>query len=170
MNRMTNHEQLDWENIVHHHGGRVFCIAYRILGSVHDAEDVSQEVFVEAYRMEQAGPVQSWSGLLGRIATLRAIDRLRRTRRREELHDYQHISHTEPFHDLAASELREWLRNAMAQLPDQQAAVFAMTCLQQLPRQQVAENLEISPEAVSTALYKARQRLGEQLAVFNRGE
>jgi DNA-directed RNA polymerase specialized sigma24 family protein len=45
-----------------------------------------------------------------------------------------------------------------------------MTCLEQIPRQEIAENLDISPKAVSTSLYKARQRLAEQLAVFNQGE
>ena len=46
-----------------------------ILGSVHDAEDVAQDVFIEAYRLFQAERIQSWAGLLVRLATLRAIDR-----------------------------------------------------------------------------------------------
>jgi RNA polymerase sigma factor (sigma-70 family) len=58
----------------------------------------------------------------------------------------------------------------MAQLPDQQATVFAMFHFEQLSRNEVAETLGISLESVSTTLYKARQRLLSQLAVFNRGD
>ena len=68
----------DWGKVVQKHAERVFRIAYRILGSVHDAEDVSQEVFTEAMSIHQTGPVRTWTGLMVRLATLRAIDRLRK--------------------------------------------------------------------------------------------
>ena len=167
---MTDDGQPHWNRIVDRHGKRVFRIALRILGSVHDAEDVSQEVFAEAYRLQQAGSVQSWTGLLVRLATRRAIDRLRRTRPVKELRDDDHVSTVEPFEEATARELAQSLRAAIARLPDQQATVFAMVYFEQLSRDQVAANLGISPEAVSTALYKARQRLMSQLAVFNDGD
>lgn len=167
---MTDREQPNWPQIVERHGQRVFRVALRILGSVHDAEDVSQEVFAEAYQLHKAGPVQSWAGLLVRLATLRAIDRLRRNRPAEEFRDHDRVSPTEPYEEMAAKELAEWLRAAMARLPEQQAAVFAMARFENLPRDQIAINLGISPEAVSTALYKARQRLLSQLSVFNGGD
>jgi len=167
---MTDDGQPDWNRIVDQYGKRVFRIALRILGSVHDAEDVSQEVFAEAYRLQAANPVQSWTGFLVRLATMRSIDRLRRTRPAKELRDQDHVSHVEPFEELVATELAQWLRGAIARLPDHQVAIFVMVHFEQLSRDQVAVNLGISPEAVSTALYKARQRLLSQLSVFNAGD
>ena len=166
---MTDDGQPDWNQIVDKHGKRVFRVALRILGSVHDAEDVSQEVFAEAYQLQNTGPVQSWTGLLVRLATRRAIDRLRRTRPTTELLDHEHVSTVEPFEEATARELAQWLGAAIARLSDQQVAVFVMVYFEQLSRDQVAANLGISPEAVSTALYKARQRLMSQLSVFNHG-
>ena len=61
-------------------------------------------------------------------------------------------------------------RQSLARLPDQQAAVFAMAHFEQLSHDDVATTLGISTQAVSTALYKARQRLLNLLTVFNRGE
>ena len=167
---MTVDGQPHWNRIVDRHGKRVFRIALRILGSVHDAEDVSQEVFAEAYRQRKAVSVQSWTGWLVRLATRRAIDRLRRTRTVTELHDHDLVSTVQPFEEATARELAHWLRDAIARLPDQQAAVFALVYFEQLSRDQVAANLGVSPQAVSTALYKARRRLVAQLAVFNDGD
>ena len=167
---MNNGAMPDWDRIVERHARRVFAVALRILGSVQDAEDVSQDVFTEAFRLHKAGPIQSWTGLLVRLATVRSIDRLRRTRPAIELRDSDRMSTVEPFEEAAAKELAGWLRKAMASLPDQQAAVFVMTHFEHLSRDEIAAALDISPEAVSTTLYKARQRLLAQLAVFNRGD
>jgi RNA polymerase sigma-70 factor, ECF subfamily len=166
---MIDDELPDWDRIVERHADRVFRVAQRILGSVQDAEEVSQDVFTEAFRMRQKGPIQSWTGLLVRLATLRAIDRLRRNRPTVGLRESDRISTTEPIEEAAAKELAQWLRKAMAQLPDQQATVFAMFQFEQLSRNEVSATLGISLEAVSTTLYKARQRLLSQLTVFNRG-
>ncbi len=157
----------DWPKIVERHAERVFRIAYRILGSVHDSEDVSQIVFIEVKRLQRAGPIQSWSGLFARLATMRAIDLLRRRRRNIELEETHFVSSIEPHHHVVAAELAEWLRKAVANLPEQQAAVFSLSHFEQLDRNEVAAILCISVESVSTTLYKARVKLQEQLKSHN---
>jgi len=159
----------DWDRIIERHARCVFRVAYRILGSVQDAEDVSQEVFTEAFRMHKAGPIQSWTGLLVRLATLRSIDRLRRHRPTVELREWDRISTVQPFEEVAASELAQWLRKAIHRLPDREATVFALVHFEQLSRDDIAATLSISPEAVSTLLYKARQHLQTQLVQFHKG-
>jgi RNA polymerase sigma-70 factor, ECF subfamily len=168
---MIDDELPDWDRIVEDYAGRVFRVAMRILRCVQDAEDVSQDVFTEAFRLHKAGrPVQSWTGLLVRLATLRSLDRLRRNRPSVELRDCDKISTIEPSEEIEARELADWLQKAIARLPDQQATVFVMHHYEQLSRDQVSAALGVSHEAVSTALYKARQCLLEQLAVFNQGD
>jgi len=166
---MGDGEALDWKGIVERHAERVFRVAFRILGSVQDAEDASQEAFAEAFRLHEAGPIQSWTGLLVRLATLRSIDLLRCKRPAAELRESDRVSTVEPFEEVAATELADWLRQAMARLPDQQAAVFSMVHFQQISRDEAARVLGISVEAVSTGLYKARVRLMTQLSHLNRG-
>ena len=164
---MPDEHPRDWSAIVGRHAERVFRIAYRILGSVHDAEDVSQIVFTEALRVHASGPVQSWSGLFARLATVRAIDLLRRRRKTVPLADEDRVSHTGPHEHAVGAELAAWLRSAASKLPEQQAAIFTLTHFEQLDRDEVAAVLSISPESVSTGLYKARQRLLEQLNTIN---
>jgi RNA polymerase sigma-70 factor, ECF subfamily len=164
---MSNDPTPNWNAIVQRHAERVFRIAYRILGSVHDAEDVSQIVFTEAFRAQTNGPVQSWSGLFARMATMRAIDLLRRRRKTLSIADDVHASHAGPHENAVGAELATWLRDATSKLPEQQAAIFSLTHFEQLDRNEVAAVLCVSPESVSTALYKARQRLLEQLNFIN---
>jgi RNA polymerase sigma-70 factor (ECF subfamily) len=164
---MPNEESPDWTQVVQRHAERVFRIAFRILGSVHDAEDVSQVVFAEAVRMHAAGPVQSWTGLFVRLATLRAIDLSRRRRGTVELDERDRVSNVGPPEEAVGAELAAWLRTAASKLPEQQAAIFSLTYFEQLDRDEVAVVLSVSPETVSTALYKARQKLMSQITVFN---
>src|SRR5262245_52136733 len=110
MHGMADRDMPDWDGIVERHAQRVFRVAFRILGSVHDAEDVSQDVFAEVYRLHQSGPVQSWTGLLVRLATLRSIDRLRRVRAVAEVRESDRVTTVEPFDVAAARELALWLR------------------------------------------------------------
>lgn len=154
---------LNWETIARKHGPRVFRVAYRILGSVQDAEDVSQEVFLEALRVHESGPVQSWIGLLVRLATLRALDHRRRKRPSVELQEGDGQREHDPAARMVKAELADRLRQAVTTLPDRQAAVFVMAFYEQMSRDAIAEALDISPESVSTSLYKARQRLSQVL-------
>ena len=167
---MVDVGRTDWDMIVERHGKRVFRTAMRILGSVQDAEDVSQDVFVEAFRRQKEEPVHSWAGFLVRLATLRSIDRIRQQRPIAELRESDRMSTIEPFEEAAATELADWLRRSLTQLSEQQAAVFVMTHFEGLSRDEIANSLGISRQAISTALYKARQRLLTQLAVFRGGE
>ncbi|TWU57864.1 RNA polymerase sigma factor [Rubripirellula reticaptiva] len=164
---MSDPDVPDWGRVIEKHADRVFRIAYRILGSVHDAEDVSQEVFTEAMAVHQSGPVRTWTGLMVRLATVRSIDRLRRDRGRPEpLPSVDVVSSAQqPDQQLIATELATWLRAAIRSLPDQQAAVFSLAYFEQLSRNEIATALDVSPETVSTTLYKARNKLSSQLAV-----
>jgi RNA polymerase sigma-70 factor (ECF subfamily) len=65
------------------HRGHLVAIAYRMLGSVHDAEDVVQEAFARAMRASLDGvvDVEAW---LTRIAVNVALDRLTSARARRE--------------------------------------------------------------------------------------
>jgi len=167
---LSNSKPPDWEEIVEKHAERVFRIAYRILGSVHDAEDVSQDVFTEAMSVQQAGPVRTWTGLMVRLATLRSIDRLRKAKKAPgplPSFDTQHSATHRPDEESIAAELQTWLRGQIRTLPVQQAAVFSLAYFEQLSRNGIASALDISPEAASTTLYKARKKLSSQLAIFH---
>jgi RNA polymerase sigma factor (sigma-70 family) len=105
-----------------------------------------------------------------RLATVRAIDRLRRNSGRPEpLPDSlaSPSASQQPEQELIAAELATWLRGEIRQLPDQQAAIFSLAYFEQLSRNEIASALDVSPESVSTTLYKARKKLSNRLAVIH---
>jgi RNA polymerase sigma-70 factor (TIGR02957 family) len=62
----------------------MFSIAYRMTGSVSDAEDIVQEAFLRAGKEDKAGEVESPKAYLATITTRLAIDHLRSARVRRE--------------------------------------------------------------------------------------
>jgi RNA polymerase sigma-70 factor (ECF subfamily) len=162
----------DWDRIVSDHGPMVFRIAWRILGDASDADDVVQEVFLEAHRVcRQARTVRRWPGLLRRLATYRALDLLRRRKHSVALDGLSLVDPGEAAEEKAAAEeLAGQLRAAVARLSEHDASVFCLRYFEHLSNHEIAENLNVTPSAVSTALHRARTRLQTLLAGVIQGE
>lgn len=73
---------VDWDAIVARDGPTVWRTAYRLVGNRADAEDCFQETFLAALPIFRREPVDCPRALLQRVATARALDRLRRRYRR----------------------------------------------------------------------------------------
>src|SRR6202012_5781714 len=58
-----------WDEIVRAHSGRVYRLAYRLTGNQHDAEDLTQEVFVRVFRSLATYTPGTFAGWLHRITT-----------------------------------------------------------------------------------------------------
>jgi RNA polymerase sigma-70 factor (ECF subfamily) len=150
----------DWDRVVREHGPRVFAIAWRILGHAADAEDVVQEAFLQAHQTSLAGPIRCWSALLRRLATCRALDRLRRRRPTVPLHEQAPGKNGDGPEEIALErELAERLRQSLGQLPQREAEVLCLRYFDDLSYESIAEALQIRPGAVAVALHKARTRL-----------
>jgi RNA polymerase sigma-70 factor, ECF subfamily len=148
-----------WDQIVSEHGPAVVRLVRRILGPASDAEDLVQEVFVEAFQFQQRQEIVHWAGLLRTMATRRALDQLRRRKRTEPLGDVECARDSGPHETAVATELAQRLREAVAQLPDRQAAVFSLRYFDELSYHEIAETLGIDSSAVGMALHKARAKL-----------
>src|SRR5262249_26248851 len=113
-------------------------------------------------------PVQCWDALLHRLAMARAVDRLRKRRRRlarEEAISWDQVCSREPPTTQAAEEqeLVQQLHQALAQLPPQQAEVFCLHCLEEWSYQEIAQQFALSTSTVGVLLHRARKRLQELL-------
>ena len=79
--KATGRPTLTWEQIVEDHSARVFRLAYRLTGNAHDAEDLTQEVFVRVFRSLPSYTPGTFEGWLHRITTNLFLDMARRRQR-----------------------------------------------------------------------------------------
>ncbi len=155
----------DWERIVREHGPRVFGTAWRILGHAADAEDVVQEVFLQAHQLHRTRPVRFWGAFLRRLAACRALDRLRQRRASVPLEGHDLASPEDnPEAAAVGHELADRLRDAVARLPDREAGVFCLRYYEDRSYEEIAETLGIRVGAVGVALHKARAKLEGQFS------
>ncbi|MBI2697588.1 sigma-70 family RNA polymerase sigma factor [Mycobacterium gordonae] len=148
---------------------------YRMLGSVHDAEDLVQETYLRGWRgysaFEERAALRTWLYRIATTACLRALEN--RARRVLPLDDPIDDSEwLEPIPDtylyqapedalFVRQSVRLAVMTALQELPARQRAVLILRDVVQFSAAEVAELLETTPAAVNSSLQRARGRLAE---------
>lgn len=152
------------EDAFSRHRSLLFTVAYEMLGSASDAEDVVQETWLRWDRVDQA-EVHDPRAYLVRIVTRQALNRLRSQARRRE--DYIGEWLPEPLltgPDVAADvELAESVSIAMLTvletLGPAERAVFVLREVFETPYDEIAEAVGKSPVAVRQIAHRARDHV-----------
>ncbi len=149
----------------------LYRAAYCILRDTGDAEDVVQDVLLEAYQKHQGNGAVPAGGLLRRMATFRAIDQLRRRRRSEPIENVTIAKSGEsPDRAIQQEEQVDRLRQAIGRLPKREAECFLLRYVEGMSNQEIAEALGTNASGVSTALHKARTKLRKMLSLCAKTE
>lgn len=160
---------IDWQAVVNKHGPIVWNTAYRLLGNHTDTADCFQETFVCAMEVSRRQHVRHFPALLARLATARAIDRLRQRMRKPnistDIADCATVpsSDVEPYQHVQARELAVGLREALGQLPPQESQVFCLRYLNNMSYRSIAKELGIKANTAGVLLHRARTKLKEHL-------
>ena len=168
-------KKTDWQAIVSKYAGLVWQTSYRLVGNYTDACDYFQETYICAFDISKRQQIRNPGGLLTRIATSRAIDILRQ--RLCKLRNYADTEKIEalaapnpgPAQQIQSKELGEKLREALMQLPSQQAEAFCMRYLNDMSQKQIAGQLGITNNAAGILVYRARLKLQQILESYNKG-
>lgn len=168
--------------------GELIAHCYRMLGSVHDAEDLVQETYLRGWRgyqaFEERAALKTWLYRIATTACLRALE----NRARRVLPAGLGDGSMDPDADLdATAGAHAWLEpipdammfkgpeedvtakqsvrlavmTALQELPARQRAVLILRDVVQFSAAEVAELLETTPAAVNSSLQRARARLAE---------
>lgn len=165
----------DW--LVTYYHASVYNVTYGILSDRADAADVTQEVFLKAFRgisgFRRGSSLKTW---LYRIAVRESLNHRRWWHRhcRNEVsidtssRDDQAVAQIEdtsatPFERLAARETQSAVRSALAKLPDVYRGAVILRDLEGLSYEEVAEVLETSVATVKTRILRGRRILRELL-------
>jgi RNA polymerase sigma-70 factor (ECF subfamily) len=153
------------------HGRLVYSLALRIVRDSGDAEDVTQEVFVQAWRQADRfdttrGSVAAW---LLTVARARSIDLLRRRRARPQPADGPAIvdsSDGAPGQDVRFewAERADAVRTALESLPLVQRLTIELAFFEGLTHNEIAEQLEVPLGTVKSRVRQGLLRLRDLLA------
>jgi RNA polymerase sigma-70 factor (ECF subfamily) len=156
------------------HHRRVLMAAYRITGSMADAEDVAQSVFLRLAAGNELA-VSNAGSYLYRAAINGALDLLRRKNAAaSEPLDLAAGVHSQgrgsrPEAEAQSSQLVEWLRTALGDLSPRAAEMFTLRYVEELDNREIASLMNASQAVVAVTLHQARAKLKKRLTEMERG-
>jgi RNA polymerase sigma-70 factor (ECF subfamily) len=157
-----------YRSLVERETPAVFAACYRILGRVAEAEDVTQEAFVLAFRslasFRGEGSFGAW---IGRIAVRQSLRRLSQRREESALGDSAlalPAPGPDPLGFAIAEERGEAVRRAVASLPEPYREVVALRFFADHTLPEIAAATERPLNTVKTHLHRGLARLRDALA------
>jgi RNA polymerase sigma-70 factor (ECF subfamily) len=160
-----------WEEVVQEHSARVYRLAYRLTGNRHDAEDLTQEVFVRVFRSLSSYTPGTFEGWLHRITTNLFLDQVRRKQRirfdslpddasdrlpgQADLGPERAWEHNNLDHDVQA---------ALDTLPPDFRAAVVLCDIEGLSYEEIAATLDIKLGTVRSRIHRGRAQLREALS------
>ncbi len=156
-------ELSDFDQIVERHSSLVYNVALRMMGNPHDAEDVSQEALLSAYRafgrFRGESKVTTW---LYRITVNAALMRLRKEKKARTLTqtglddmDVPDWSGA-PERFAYSSELGERIGECLDMLPDNLKAAVVLRDVEGLSNAEAADSLDVSVASLKSRLHRGR--------------
>ncbi|MFN8288991.1 MAG: RNA polymerase sigma factor [Chitinophagaceae bacterium] len=174
--RLKNRDEAAFRYLVDTYRDRVYNTIIGIVQNAQDAEDVTQEVFIQVYRsigdFKGESKLSTW---LYRIATTRSLDLLRSRKSKKRFGFIQRLfgDNNEPVFEIpdfnhpgSALDRKEnvaKLFSVIARLPENQKAAFILHKLEGLSYQEVSEVLKTSLPAVESLMHRAKQNLRKML-------
>ncbi len=151
------------------------------MGFVHnkdDADDLTQEVFIQAYKSLPEFKMKSaFSTWLYRIAVNASLNKVRKSGRISFIHRLESLFGTEnpragqltvfdtddPENIFIKKEHSQWLQRALDSLPENQRTAIVLSKYDDLSQKEIAEIMNTTEGAVEALLHRAKKNLRERL-------
>ncbi len=159
-----------WEDIVREHSPRVYRLAYRLTGNPHDAEDLTQDVFVRVFRSLDSYRPGTFEGWLHRITTNLFLDQVRRRQRirfdtlNEDSGARMRSPEPGPERAFEHHNLDLDVQAALAKLTPEFRAAVVLCDIEGFSYEEIAETLGLKLGTVRSRIHRARAQLRTELA------
>jgi len=159
-----------WEEIVRDHSARVYRLAYRLTGNAHDAEDLTQDVFIRVFRSLHRFQPGTFEGWLHRITTNLFLDGARRRQKirfdglAEGSDDRLASSWPNPSQQLDDADLDHDVAAALNALAPSFRAAVVLCDIEGLTYEEISEVLDLKIGTVRSRIHRGRAQLRQALA------
>jgi RNA polymerase sigma-70 factor (ECF subfamily) len=187
MLEVRNDNATAFEELVARYQGRLMTVLLHLVGNREQAEDLAQEVFLRVYRARKTyEPGAKFSTWLFTIANHAASNSRRNQSRRHEVtlrsndsgplgaRPFDKMLQTSsgqiPARQLDKAEMRDIVRMSVETLGERQRMAVLLSKFEGMSYAEIAEVMEITPQALKSLLSRARENLREVLQpYFDRG-
>ena len=174
-NIMVTQSSTALEDVFRAHQSCVLKAAYRVTGSLADAEDVAQSVFLRLARGTiDHSRISNLQSYLHRSAVNAALDLIRARGHRESVpveaaDELQSNPSLSPERAHSSMEIKTWLRRELAQLSPRTAEMFTLRYIEGLNNPEIARMMNTSQAVVAVTLHRTRARLKKSLRGILKG-
>lgn len=169
--RLKKSDNIAFAEVVALYKRQVLNICYRFVLNRDDAEDVSQEVFIEVYNsirnFKEDSKLSTW---IYRIAVSKSLDELKRRSRKKRISSLGKTLGIEKFTQLLAGHERpdkemedkegfELLLKALDRLHESQRIALTLSKIDGYSNKEIADIMQTSLTAVDSLIYRGRQNL-----------
>lgn len=166
-----------FEELVEFHQEKVLNTCFRFVNNKEDAEDLTQEVFIEVYRsighFREDAELSTW---IYRIAVNKSLDFIRKKKRKkrfafvlsltgfgDEEKELQIPALPNPQTDLEQKERIQILNRAIDSMPENQKVAITLSKYEGFSNNEIAEIMETSVSAVESLVHRAKNNLHKKL-------
>ena len=175
--RVLDGDQDAFTTLVNKYQKSVHALVWRKIGDFHIAEELTQDVFLKAYkRLSTLKRPEQFPGWLYVIATRHCFSWLRKKRvptrsldamSMEELEEVCYAQYEADRGETAAMEQRrELVKRLLKKLPESERTVVTLYYLAEMSGEEISQFLGVSPNTIRSRLHRARQRLEKEEAII----
>ena len=177
--RAREGDRTAFQALIERYKKKIYAVALDMTGDHHNAEDISQDVFLKAFRslpgFRGRASVSTW---LYRMTVNVCIDRSRKKAWNamrpkgaitdDDIYSQAHSRNTlsDPEKELEKTLLQQHIRGALDSLTQRERAVFVLRHYHAMPLKEIAECLNITVGTVKSTLFRTLKRLQEKLAPY----
>ena len=177
--RARSGEMGAFRELVERYKKKIYYLSLDLTGNHHDAEDLSQEVFIKAYRsLKKFRGDAKFNSWLYRITVNTCISQKRKksvsSMMLQEDFDSentsQHFNQSEAIHNpersAEAGLMQQHIDNALQQLTPRERSIFVLRHYNDLPLKEIAQILKITEGTVKSMLFRGIQKLQKELSFY----
>lgn len=169
LNRIRTGDKSAYAALINRHKDYAFTVAYRILNSREDAEEVAQDAFMQVFGALQSFNAESkFTTWFYRIIFNAAL--MQKRKNRVESVDIETsseaflVSHSsDSAEDLRKNERKSAIQKALQNLSADDSMMITLFYLKELSLEEIAEITKISAETAKVKIHRARKRLAEEM-------
>ncbi len=180
VDRICGGDMASFQELVERYKKKVYYLANDIVGDHHDAEDISQEVFIKVFRFikkfRKDAKLSSW---IYQITVNTSIDLKRK--KTKKTHVYMEDSQMDsiqqsssltgsrinhPERRAEANMLQNQIEQLLHKVSPKERSVFVMRYYNEFKTTEIAETLNVSTNTIKSLLFRAKKKLRKELSIY----